>query len=82
MIDSKAVGEAFYNFGYSLGEAINHAIEAINSVDWSALAEIAYQLQHKDSYRKHPRIEITREEYYEKSNNWLRMHGYHSRRRM
>lgn len=80
MIDAEALGKSMYNFGIALGNAINHAIEVINSVDWSALAEMA-KSENPKSYRKHERPVLTAEEYATRSNNWLHMHGYPTRRR-
>ena len=75
MIDAESLGKSFYDFGVALGNVMNYAIETINSVDWSALAK-EYQ-----RYQKHERPVLTAEEYVTKSNNWLHMHGYPTRRR-
>jgi hypothetical protein len=80
MIDAEALGKSMYNFGVAIGNAYNHAIEVINSVDWSALAT-AMKSTKKKVYRKHERPVLTAEEYVTKSNNWLHMHGYPTRRR-
>ena len=91
MIDAEALGKSFYEVGVALGNAMNYAIETINSVDWSTLAKNwselvdtcdSYQNHRKTkSYRKHERPILTAEEYATKSNNWLHMHGYPTRRR-
>ena len=84
MIDAEALGKSFYDFGVAIGNAMNYAIETINSVDWSALAKEyqRYQDNQKHTvYRKHERPVLTAEEYVTKSNNWLHMHGYPTRRR-
>lgn len=84
MIDAEALGKSFYDFGVALGNAVNHAVDVINSVDWSALAKEYQRYQDKQkcaTYRRHERPVLTAEEYATKSNNWLRMHGYPMRRR-
>ena len=81
MIDAEALGKSFYNFGVALGNAVNHAVEAINSVDWSALARELCKYNKSKVHRKHERPVLTAEEYATKSNNWLHMHGYPTRRR-
>lgn len=85
MIDAEALGKSFYNFGVALGNAANHIIATLdvfaNGVDWSALARELEKYNKPKVYRKHERPVLTAEEYATKSNNWLHMHGYPTRRR-
>lgn len=85
MIDAEALGKSFYNFGVALGNAANHIIAAFdafaNDVDWSALARELEKYNKQKVYRKHERPVLTAWEYATKSNNWLHMHGYPTRRR-
>lgn len=81
MIDAEALGKSFYDFGVAVGNAVNHAIELINSVDWSALTAGLEKYNKPKVHRKHERPVLTAEEYATKSNNWLHMHGYPTRRR-
>ena len=81
MIDAEALGKSFYNFGVALGNAVNHAVEMFSSVDWSALARELEKYNKSKVHRKHERPVLTAEEYATKSNNWLHMHGYPTRRR-
>ena len=85
MIDAEALGKSFYNFGVALGNATNHLMTALENfareVDKCALARELYRYNKSKVHRKHERPVLTAEEYATKSNNWLHMHGYPTRRR-
>lgn len=84
MIDAEQIGQVFYNVGVALGEAINKIIATVQSIDWEGLQralDAVYPIKRKQVYRKHPKPQLTAEEYTTKSNNWLRMHGYAPRRK-